>query len=359
MKRIGIITFHRADNYGAVLQTYATQTILNDLDYQAEVIDYRSPELEEKYKLFKIKDETSIIRKCKTIGHDIFRILRRNRFMMFRKKYLKMNRIYVPQNIQESNKEYDVFLTGSDQVWNDACSLKDPVYCLTFAEDNKKKISFSASFGYDFVEKDREDFYKNALGRFDEISVRERSGISIVQHLIGKTPDIIPDPTFMLTKERWNEIAKIPKEEEYILVYLLNARNDLLEFAQRLAKKTGLSIINITDENHKTIEAKYVHNVGPCEFLGYYNNAKYVVTNSFHGLMFSLIYRKSVYVDIPGGKQTTYERLTYILNKIGIEDRYIQDIPTNFIPSEIDYTKYERKISELKQDTLNFINKCL
>ena len=85
MKRIGIITFHRADNYGAVLQTYATQTILNDLDYQAEVIDYRSPELEEKYKLFKIKDETSIIRKCKTIGHDIFRILRRNRFMMFRK----------------------------------------------------------------------------------------------------------------------------------------------------------------------------------------------------------------------------------------------------------------------------------
>lgn len=279
--------------------------------------------------------------------------------MSFRKKYLKTDRIYTPQNISESNKVYDVFLTGSDQVWNDSCSLKDSVYCLTFAEDKKKKISFSASFGFDFIEKEREEFYKTALGRFDAISVREKSGVEIVDKLIGKKPDIIPDPTFMLTKEMWNNIAHMPKEKKYILIYLLNARDDLLEFAKSLSEKTGLSIINITDENHKIIDAKYVHNAGPCEFLGYYNNAEYIVTNSFHGLMFSLIYRKSVYVDIPEGKQTTFERLTYILGKIGITDRYIKDLPEDFIPSRIDYTPYEEKISKLKQDTLTFIEKNL
>lgn len=359
MEKIGIVTFHRADNYGAVLQSYASQTYLENMGCSVQIVDYRFPQMEQSYKLFRKKNGMSKVQYLKVIAHDLFRIKRRLAFEKFRKDNLKLSKVYNSSSICSSNEKFSIFITGSDQVWNDTCSLKDPVYCLTFAEQSKKLLSFAASFGYADVEKDRETFYANALAKMTDISIREKSGIKLVEKLIGKTPDQIPDPTLMLDIESWNKVASFPKEKGYILIYLLNARDDILNFAKKLSAKTGLKIVNITDDNRNRIGAKCVHNAGPAEFLGYFNNAKYVITNSFHGLMFSIIYRKSMYVDIPKGSRTTYERLTNILDELGIHDRYIDDLPENFKPQELDYSEIEEKIRILQNKTNTFFARNL
>lgn len=359
MEKIGIITFHRADNYGAVLQAYASQVYLEKMGCSVQIVDYRFPEMEQSYKLFRKKSEMSIVQYLKVIAHDLFRIKRRFAFEKFRYDNLKLSTVYNSSSISNSNEEFSIFITGSDQVWNDTCSLKDPVYCLTFADESKKLLSFAASFGYADIEKDREIFYANALAKMTDISIREKSGIRLVEKLIGKTPEQIPDPTLMLDIDSWNKVATFPSEKGYILVYLLNAREEVLYFAKELSEKTNLKIVNITDDNRNIIGAKCVHNAGPAEFLGYFNNAKYVITNSFHGLMFSIIYRKSMYVDIPKGSRTTYERLTNILDELGIEDRYIDNLPGNFTPQELDYREIEEKISALQNKTNVFFDRNL
>lgn len=357
MEKVGVITFHRADNYGAVLQTYATQYYLKHQGIAVDIIDYKSPGVEESYKLFDVKKGRNWIHCIKICFHDITRIPRKLKFNRFRKKCLNCSNSYTVDSISESNKYYDAFITGSDQVWNDRFSKKDDTYCLTFVQKGKKKISYAASFGVDFIDDDRKDFYKRELKSFTNISVREKSGVEIVKELIGVDATLLSDPTLMLTKNDWNEIAKKPKRSKYILVYLMNARKEILQFAENLSKKTGLEVLNITDDNRSVIKAKGIHNAGPKEFLGYFNNAEYVITNSFHGLMFSIIYRKSMYVDIPQGKQTTYERLTNILDELEIDDRYISQLPLDFVPQKLDYSRIEEKIVVLQNETDKFFRK--
>ena len=359
MERIAIVTFHRADNYGAVLQGLATQEYLQSRGLKPEILDYRCPAMEKSYQLFKIHNGKSALQKIKIAAHDVFRILRRVRFERFRRRYLHLSDQFGPDTVAGSNKVFDTFIVGSDQVWNDVCSLKDSVYVLEFVEDEKKKLSYSASFGYDHVEPEREAFYREALARFNGISVREPSGSRIVKSLVGIDPVLLPDPTLMIDKETWNQVAVFPEEEKYILVYLLNARDDILQFAKRLSEKTGLPILNITDENRNSIHAKCIHNAGPSEFLGLMSNAEYTVTNSFHGLMFSLIYRKSVYVDVPKGKSTTYERITNILDMLGINDRYIHDLPDDFVPTVLEYKDVEPKIRQLRESTDRYFDQYL
>lgn len=356
--KTGIVTFHRADNYGAVLQAYATVAYLMSRGIDAEIVDYRCPPMEQSYKLFRYDSKRGFVSNAKNFVHNIFRIGRRRRFKAFRSHFLKKGKKYSPKTIRGANNVYSVFITGSDQVWNDVCSLKDPAYCLSFVKEESKMVAYSASFGYDQVEPDRENFYRTQLQRFDQISVREQSGVKIVEKLLGKDATLLVDPTMMLAKEEWNTIAKEPNKKDYILIYLLNARDELLYFAKELALKTGCQIVNITDENNQIIEAEYVHNAGPLEFLGYFKNAKYVITNSFHGLMFSIIYRKSMYVDVPKGNKTTYSRLTHILGLLGIKGRFVSDFAdSGNEPTMLDYTKIEARIREEQDKVKHFFDK--
>ena len=359
MEKVGVITFHRADNYGAVLQTYATQYCLNEQGIEVDIIDYRSPKLEESYKLFDFRRGRNSIHCIKIFLHDLTRIPRKMKFNSFRKKLLKCSIPYSTANIYDSNRQYDVFMTGSDQVWNHASPQKHDVYCFTFVEKGKKKVSYAASPGTHFIYDNSKEFYASALKDFTDISVREKSGLKIVKNLTGRNATLLPDPTLMLSKKDWDKIAKKPRESRYILIYLMNAREEVLHFAEALSKKTGLRVLNITDDNRSSIKAKGIHNAGPIEFLGYFSNAEYVITNSFHGLMFSIIYRKSVYVDIPKGKNTTYERLTNILDELGISDRYIADLSIDFVPQKIEYSEIEGNISKLQNKTKEFIKRNL
>ena len=298
--RIGIITFHRAINYGAVLQTYALQKFLNVSNYDAEVIDYRCEHMENFYKTFTIKDKSvkQIIRGMLNFKNTY---KKKREFYRFLDQNVRIStEVYDKFNIDKANLRYDKFITGSDQVFNFACTDFDKTYFLQFVKNCDNKLSYAASFGMKEIPDSYVNDYKSMLSTFSELSIRENAGQQIVKKLTGKDSELSVDPVFLLTAEEWEKLAKKPKLKNYILIYKLNTSNLIFDFARKLSKLTGRKIValnfDVVDQM-KTPDIKGVYSASVEEFLGYIKYADYVVTNSFHGTAFSVIFHKDFYVE--------------------------------------------------------------
>lgn len=317
MTKIGIITFHRAINYGAALQTYALQKYLNDSNYDAEVIDYRCDHMENLYKVLTIKNKSikQIIRGIINFG---FAYNKKNKFYKFLNHNVRIStKVYDKTNIIESNAQYDKFITGSDQVFNYACSQFDKNYFLDFVKNVEKKFSYAASFGMKIIPEQYIVEYKRLLSTFSELSIRETTGQNIVKNLLGKKTELSLDPVFLLNKEKWEQLAKKPKKEHYILIYKLNTSNLIFDFARKLSKITGAKIIALNFDlvdQLKTPDIKGVYAASVEEFLGYFKYADYVVTNSFHGTAFSVIFHKNFYVEALQKDFKPNDRVESLLN---------------------------------------------
>ena len=209
--RIGIITFHRAINYGAVLQTYALQKFLNVSNYDAEVIDYRCEHMENFYKTFTIKDKSvkQIIRGMLNFKNTY---KKKREFYRFLDQNVRIStEVYDKFNIDKANLRYDKFITGSDQVFNFACTDFDKTYFLQFVKNCDNKLSYAASFGMKEIPDSYVNDYKSLLSTFSELSIRENAGQQIVKKLTGKDSELSVDPVFLLTAEEWEKLAKKPK----------------------------------------------------------------------------------------------------------------------------------------------------
>ncbi|RGF78459.1 polysaccharide pyruvyl transferase family protein [Ruminococcus sp. OF03-6AA] len=203
--------------------------------------------------------------------------------------------VYDKFNIDKANLRYDKFITGSDQVFNFACTDFDKTYFLQFVKNCDNKLSYAASFGMKEIPDSYVNDYKSLLSTFSELSIRENAGQQIVKKLTGKDSELSVDPVFLLTAEEWEKLAKKPKLKNYILIYKLNTSNLIFDFARKLSKLTGRKIValnfDVVDQM-KTPDIKGVYSASVEEFLGYVKYADYVVTNSFHGTAFSVIFIK-------------------------------------------------------------------
>lgn len=317
MIKIGIITFHRAINYGAVLQTYALQKYLNSHNYNAEVIDYRCDYMENFYKIFSLKNKSikQIIRGVMNFG---FAYKKKRNFYNFLKQNIKISaKTYNKANIVTSNNQYDKFITGSDQVFNYACSNFDKNYFLDFVQDSRKKFSYAASFGMKVIPKQYIEEYKILLSTFAKLSIRETTGQDIIRGLLGKETELSLDPVFLLNKREWEDLAKKPKENRYILIYKLNTSDLIFDFARKLSKLTGIKIVALNFDlvdQLKTTDIKGIYAASIEEFLGYFKYADYVVTNSFHGTAFSIIFHKNFYVEALQKDFKPNDRVESLLN---------------------------------------------
>ena len=222
-KRIGILTFHTAINYGAVLQAYALQKYLNEQGYDCEVIDYQCKKINDNYKILKIKS--------KNLKKIIISFLKAPLLFLQRKKFKKFvinnirlsNQKYYPYNITSSNKYYDCFITGSDQVWNLSLTNNDMSYFLDFA--TKKRISYAASNGTEEISE--KDFKKvsNYLQKFSAISVREKGLQNSLMNKISISIIKVLDPVFLLDVESWNNLLpNFNCKEKYILAYIIHEK---------------------------------------------------------------------------------------------------------------------------------------
>lgn len=303
MKRIGIITMHKVLNYGSALQAFATQHVVESMGYDASIIDYRFPNE------YHISRETDIRRIPKPwykkgIKQNIIDIVvavkrtlnigahstKRNRFERFYREHYKLTELYPShESLMENAPEFDVYMTGSDQVWNMKTAKGDPNFFLAFVKNGAKRVAFSASF----TRKPEMDI-TSYLKTYDAISMRERNGQTICEELIGRRPSLTLDPTLMLTAKEWKSMAV---EQNigggYILIYMLDyaygKSQYMMELAEYYQKRLGKRVVSVGVEfKHKDMEVINRVDCGPLEFLGLMADADMVITNSFHGTAFAL-----------------------------------------------------------------------
>lgn len=358
--KIGILTFHCAHNYGAVLQCYALQETLKSLGLEVKVIDYRPKFLTySKFINFQnIKNDTiteklkKLIRELAILPKKNIRYFVYNRFINERLDLSEHNKDY-----SYISSEYDVYIIGSDQVWNKKITngYHNPYFAnFYFPKNNKKYISYAASMESEDISKDT-DLLKMLLSNFDSISVREESLHQLLQPLSEKPINLVLDPTLIANKKIWHKLAIEPKiKKKYVLVYEVRTNPHTIQFANYIAKQLNAEVVRLfawVDRFNNKNEYKCE---SPEKFLGWFKNAECIVTTSFHGTAFSIIFEKPFYTMKLENEGNS--RSFSLLNKLGITDRIISwesSIDLDF--TMINYDKINSKLSDFKQESINFL----
>lgn len=273
MNKIGILTFHHELNYGAVLQCYALSTYLRK-NNEVEVINY---DIEKKVS---IKEKILLYRK-------------QHNFNQFIQTYLPLSKYVDQSNIEQTLNSYQMVCVGSDQVWAyDIIGASKKVYFLDYPLKNTIKVSYAASFGKDETLINNLAETKKYLDSFKSISIREKSASAILNENGINTVDSI-DPTLLLTKEEYINNLKLTKNnQKYILVYMLEIDDELVNFAKQISEKLNLKIICFNRRNRFGDVGESRYYASPKDFVSLVYNAEYIITNSFHGTCFSIIFEK-------------------------------------------------------------------
>lgn len=326
-ERTAVITFHRALNYGAVLQAFALEKILEKIGVQAEIIDYRCPHIERVYRPFDIrhcKNFSSGVKKC-VKSFELGR--KRHKFHAFLKKHLRLTeKCRTKKDLQRTAANFETFIAGSDQVWNPDATGGDFFGFLDFVGPDSRKIAYAASIGYSAFPQKYESKCAARLKRFDSLSVREKSARNTVAESAGKTVENVLDPTLLLNASEWLDIAEKPRNlpDRYILVYMMEGCRYAIEKARALAneKNCALVLLNPTLKQRQTCKDFIQYRAAsPEEFVGISAKAEAVVTNSFHGVAFSLIFKKEFYAEISNREKST--RITDLLTLFDVSDRLL------------------------------------
>lgn len=358
--KIRLITFHTPKNYGAVLQAYSLMSYLKNYSDDVKIIDYNTPALRAKYPLKP---------KSKSIKQLIYNLLMYSAYSQKKKKYEKFDafvsnklsltkRYESLEDLISDPPEADAVFTGSDQVFNPSRIEEErKVFYLDFLPSSTKKIAYAASFGVKSIPTDRQEEITHYLEEIDSISVRESNGIDIVKELSGKPAFEVLDPVFLNDKEFWKNVAQPYKEkfENYLFYYRLMSSPESDAVAQRIAKEKNLKLVVMTDGLIKWKADKILRDVGPEEFLYLMNNADYIVTDSFHGVAFSLIFEKQfTFSDM---NDRTNERGLNLLQKAGIERLAFGT--GNAGDRKLNYKEINEWLSKFKNISKNYISDSL
>ncbi len=359
-KKIGILTFHCADNYGAVLQAYALQKKLAEIGCDCEIIDYKCPFIIEGYRLFSRKALKSIKSLLRYTLNFFFLLRRKQAFIKFRKSYLKLSgEVFDKTTIKQAANKYDLIIAGSDQIWNEQKSHSIDVFMLDWVTDRKKKIAYAASFGYDQIPKElfhQSQNYKEWLSSFAYISVREEQAANIVAGFSNKRPPVVLDPVMLFSENEWRRMFEVRRRtgDEYILLYTFQPGHTL-RFAEYMSKKTGLPIIYINSNFRRIIDAKYKRACSPTEFVKLFLNARYIITNSFHGTALSIVFNKDFFVDMLPQPNNVNSRLEHILNIFNLGDRILKEDHNENTLEPIGFDVVNRKLEKLRCEAMQYL----
>lgn len=376
-KRIGIITILKVNNYGAELQAFATQKILQMMGYDAEIIDYlfyKNPQ----HKRTRLSAPTAKMSLSKHLKERLFPIVanwksrkfrnaqskRDEKFEQFHRDNTKQSECYrILDELKAAKLDYDVIMSGSDQVWNPGIySSLDP-YLLRFGTKEMKRIAYASSFGVSDVPDDVVEYYRESLSDYSAIGVREDKAVDLVKRLSGKDARLVLDPTLLLNREQWMQVAK-PVQlpcKKYILIYELANVPYIKQLALHISKETGLPIVRICkNASVEDLEPEITNiiDAGPAEFLSLFDQAEYVVTNSFHGTAFSINFGRNFYTVIPNGKDNN-SRQRSILKLMGCEERLVMEGSSfpRIIP--VDTDKIGSRLDAERINSLNFLKMAI
>ncbi|MDR0605207.1 MAG: polysaccharide pyruvyl transferase family protein [Bacteroidales bacterium] len=360
-KSIGIITMHRVLNYGSVLQAYALQHTIQELGNTCELIDYYYPN---KIKKEKTNEETIL-----KLYYKYFENKKKKLFDIFYSRHLILSRksYYDKESLQSLAPVYDIYITGSDQVWNVNNLKDDASFLLSFARDQSKKIAYAASFSIKDIPEQYRQMYKKYLLRYNAITVREENGCQILKSLANINADVVLDPVFLLSAHEWNILANssklVLKKEPYILVYALayayNPYPYLTKLIRAIKKRSKMHIVLLNFSVKQIIGLNNVTNlhdvVSPEDFLMLFRDAAFIITTSFHGAAFALNFSCPFYV-VVDTDLTGDNRIFSLLKLLGAEDRAIkkgQSFPD--FSMEMSYANVEKTIEKYRIKSRQFL----
>lgn len=376
MKQIGIVTIFDCDNYGADLQAYALPIALKALGYEAEVIDYPFY----KSRRFHMTSAGRPVlplsfqnRLKEVIGRLLAKLIhfcggtvirrREQAFAAFREKIPRSKRTYASFDaLLREPPVYDVYMTGSDQVWNPRMGASLRPYFLDFLPESTRRIAYAASFGVADLSAPVATRYRVWLSRYQAIGCREPQGVELVRKLCPGVPAVHTlDPTLLLSREAWSAVATFPKtvnDKPYLLIYELVPAHGLSAFAHRWADRQGLEIVRICASNgtHGTSNETLFRDLGPDGFIGLFAKASAIVTTSFHGTVFSLIFGVPFYSVIPG-KMRNSSRQRELLKTVGCPNRLLSEteLTARHPEDSLDWPNIQRRLQAARETSLAFL----
>ena len=350
--KIGILTQHFLLNYGGIIQNYALQQVLMKLGHDPLTFEHDTCYSRTRWLLRTVKH---ILRMRSLRNLPVYPIYKgrigNKNFIKFVLKNIKS--VPVKDFTPSLTAQYgiDAYVVGSDQVWRPAFNLGPRLgnMFLNFADDKVKKLSYAASFGCKEWEytKEQEQMCSKLAKRFNAISVREASGIELCKQHFGVDATLVLDPTLLLTKEDYKKVcADIPTKDKHVFVYSLVISDKVLAVASSISQKTGLPVV-VKQAGDKVKKEDTIE-----DWFAEFRDAEYVVTDSFHGMVFSIIFNKPFYIVMnPSGGNDRYISL---LSQLGLMDRIIKDNQISSLES-INWDGVNKKLEVLRQESMNFL----
>ncbi|MCM1326108.1 MAG: polysaccharide pyruvyl transferase family protein [Bacteroidales bacterium] len=346
--KAGILTFHRARNYGAVLQAYALQKKVQKY-CETDIIDYQNDEINRGLKVWTGDAHRGLKQQIRAIAVFFYRLRKKIAFDQFIEHEMICSEAVEKENLKELSKRYDILISGSDQVWNNELTDTDNSYFLDFASEKVKKLAYSVSMGDASNGLTEEQIA--LVESFDLVTVREKQAAKYLGTQIEKDIQICCDPTLLLTAEEWEKItSKKLEKKKYIFLFMIEEQQDLIEYATEIARREGAKLIS----NKKSISF-WLH-PSPKDFLSWIFYAEYVITNSFHGTVFSLLFHRPFACSgvIAGGKPKN--RIVELLKLVNLANRLIEN--TQFqIESPIDWNLAEEQITNYRENSWTVLQK--
>lgn len=357
MKKICIVTFSKIYNYGALFQSYALFKFLKDNEFTVNLLNYS---------IINVKvQENNILRKfiklIKRIYHRNNNLIKANKFIIFQKENMlfSLKEYKGNEQIESYPPDYDVFVSGSDQIWNSNITNGDKTFFLNFTK--RKKIAYAASFGKDYLTQKEKENVIAFLPDYNYISVRESSAKELLESFNIKS-QVVLDPVFLIDKAIWSSHCtnNIKILKDYIFVYSMENSKSLEMTTKIMKKKYNIPVIVVRGGGQPgRIDGKEDLTCGPAEFLRYIRDAKYIVTNSFHGLAFSIIFEKK-FICLPHStRNTRIENLMCMIEKIDYmvqNDDGFNSIEKYIVDGQEAFIRIKEYIKKSKQFLLKAIN---
>lgn len=352
--RTGIVTFHRASNYGAVLQAYALQQTLGSLEKEPEVIDYRTPRVEFDHQPRYAWKKAGVLRGTRAIQGKVRRV---RLFNSFRERALKLTDVVTDEDLPDIRDDYDAFVVGSDQVWSEAYADLDPHLFLDFVTPSKR-WSYACSPGMEQPSERQREVFGRYLGDFREVSFREQSGRRFLSNSLGLDSRVDLDPTLLLQRSEWEAFSEAPAKKNYILLYTVPRPLKLIELARHLSESLGKEVIYLNNGYLTELRLHRVRYVTPEQFVGWFANADLVLTNSFHGTAFSLLHHRDFVVEVDSQRGSNNRSLE-LLEACGLSDRALKVAsPTAYhnMRREINWDVCQCLLNSMGVDSLKYLS---
>lgn len=381
MKKVGLAVCYDTKNFGSQLQVLATIKKVEDLGYETEIIRYRKKltpafALQTIPRLFNLsfiksklqsKDKKKRIERHPDIARSVS--VRNERFNKFVEKHFEnLSKPYDGWEnlVRESAKNYDMFLCGSDQLWLPN-NLGSHFYTLEFAPDDKPKIAYATSFGVSQIPERQKRATAKYLNRFQCLSTRELAGQSIIQELTGKKASVVCDPTLLFDANSWAQMLPEREivEEPYVFCYFLGTNDEHRKAANEFKKMTGLKIVtcpyldNFVERDQQFGDIQ-MFDMDAADFVNLIRHAEYILTDSFHGSVFSILHHKKfmTFNRFTAGTNSRNSRIDSLCTLLGLSERRFNGNVMD-IKNDVDYVGVEERLRKLRVDSIKYLENAL